>query len=124
MMSFQSIMGPVDQARLGNFEHDHIAWVKDAILKTRQHEHTQMQELHTVVNRMDAVRVVAGSERTLSIRGVVGAEWAEEVLQLAKCIFTLGQMKKKVRCRAAHPHKVPSPPPPPQRFAHAGALAC
>ena len=65
MMSFQSIMGPVDQARLGNFEHDHIAWVKDAIHKTRQHESTQMQELQVAVNRMDAVRVVRGSERTL-----------------------------------------------------------
>lgn len=65
MMSFQSIMGPVDQARLGNFEHDHIAWVKDAIRKTRQHESTQMQELQVAVNRMDAVRVVQGSERAL-----------------------------------------------------------
>ena len=65
MMSFQSIMGPVDQARLGNFEHDHIAWVKDAIHKTRQHESTQMQELQVAVNRMDAVRVVQGSERAL-----------------------------------------------------------
>ena len=54
-----------DQARLGNFEHDHIAWVKDAIRKTRQHESTQMQELQVAVNRMDAVRVVQGSERAL-----------------------------------------------------------
>ena len=63
MLAFTCIFGPLDQARLGNFEHDHIASVKHAIRKTRQHEATQMQELHTAVNRMDAVRVVAGSER-------------------------------------------------------------
>lgn len=122
MMSFQSIMGPVDQARLGNFEHDHIYWVKLAILKTRQHENTQMQELQVAVNRMDAVRVVVGSERGPCMRGVVGAEWAEEALTVGQMYFYIWPNELQVRCRAAHPQEVPSPPLP-QRFAHAGALA-
>ena len=65
MLVFMCTSGPVDQARLGNFEHDHIAYVEHAILKTQQHEATQMQELHTAVNQIDAVRAVAGSERLL-----------------------------------------------------------
>ena len=65
MLAFMCTSGPVDQARLGNFEHDHIAYVEHAILKTQQHEATQMQELHTAVNQIDAVRAVAGSERLL-----------------------------------------------------------
>ena len=65
MMAHQVIFGPIDSARLSNAEHDHIAYVKDAMRRTRQHEHTQMQELHGVVDRIDAVRHARGSERIL-----------------------------------------------------------
>ena len=111
MLAFTCIFGPLDQARLGNFEHDHIASVKHAIRKTRQHEATQMQELHTAVNRMDAVRVVAGSERAFCTHDALNRRGRGHVPYLAKIDYCWPN-QDLARCSAARAHEVaPTPPP-------------
>ena len=66
LIDFMVVFGAVDLARLNNAEHDHVRHVKNAARRTRQHERTMMQELHHVVDRMGAVDVLHGQERTPS----------------------------------------------------------
>lgn len=61
------MFGAADLARLNNAEGDHVAHVKDAAKRTRQHEATMMNELHGVISRMDAVKVMRGIERALAL---------------------------------------------------------
>lgn len=56
MLAAVLLWGAVDNARLNNFEHDHIMHVKDAVLRTRGHASTMHKELEPVVDRMDAVK--------------------------------------------------------------------
>ena len=55
--------GAVDNGRLNNFEHDHIAFVKDAAKRTRGHMRTMHKELEHVVDRIDGVRMMESQER-------------------------------------------------------------
>ena len=61
-LAFMLAFGAADLARLNNSEKDHGAYGKDVTRRTRRHHNTQMDEMHPVINRYEAMRASPGYE--------------------------------------------------------------